>query len=193
MGYLQIIIGPMFSGKTSELIKIYNEKKNIGEKVFAINYDQDTRYGIDMIVSHDKQSISSCNINKLHEINCYTEYKNCFKEANWIFINEAQFFKDLKPWVIDILEETNKYVILCGLDSDFKRHRFGELLDLIPHANQVTKLYGVCQLCKSQSLYTRRITTEQEQEVIGNTNYIPVCRNCYKKDIDTSTYISLKN
>ena len=67
--------------------------------------------------------------------------------ADYIFINEAQFFTNLKNWVITIVERYNKNVILCGLDSDFKREKFGEILDLIPHAHKITKLNGTCTQC----------------------------------------------
>ena len=102
MGYLEIIIGPMFSGKTSELIKNYNEKLSENKKVLAINYDKDTRYGNHKIISHDKKFINSRNFNSLYNID-----NNLFHEVEWIYINEAQFFKDLKPW---ILHQINKQI-----------------------------------------------------------------------------------
>ena len=174
MGYLEIIIGPMFSGKTSELINNYNEKLSEFKKVIAINYDKDIRYGLNKIVSHDKMSINSHNYNKLTDIS-----DDLLNNYDWIYINEAQFFKDLKPWIIHQLNTTNKNYILCGLDSDFKREKFGSMLELIPHSNKITKLYGKCHNCPEKSLYTHRISHEEEQEVIGTNNYIPLCRKCY--------------
>jgi len=178
MSYLEIIIGPMFSGKTSELIKIYKEKKENNEKILAINYNMDTRYGDNKIVSHNIDSIPSININSLHDINSDLDRKSAFNNADWIFINEAQFFKDLKIFIILYLKNSNKKFVLCGLDSDFKRERFGELLDLVPHADKLTKLYGKCHYCNNKSLYTHRLTSEMHQEVIGTNNYIPICRSC---------------
>ena len=174
MGYLEIIIGPMFSGKTSELIMNYNEKISQNKKVIAINYDKDTRYGFDKIISHDKKFIKSLNFSTLYEID-----DNIFNGIEWIYINEAQFFKDLKPWILHQINTTNKNFVICGLDSDFKREKFGDMLDLIPHSDKITKLYGKCYNCEKASLYTHRITHEEEQEVIGTNNYIPLCRNCY--------------
>ena len=180
MGRLELIIGPMFSGKTSRLIEIYNEKRILKrETVFAINYDKDMRYGNDQIISHDHQRMPSSNVSQLSQINMDYNTSRLFEKATVIFINEAQFFRDLKPWILRYLETTDKTFILCGLDSDFKRERFGDLLDLVPHADKVTKLYGTCSVCSEKSLYTHRITHEQHQEVIGNSNYIPVCRACY--------------
>ena len=100
MSYLELIVGHMFSGKTSELIRLYKEKINNNKNVFAINYDKDIRYGNNKIISHDKNYINSINMNALFEINKNDELKEKFKAAEWIFINEAQFFKDLKPWII---------------------------------------------------------------------------------------------
>ena len=175
MGYLEIIIGPMFSGKTSELIKNYNDKLSKQQKVIAINYNKDTRYGDNQIISHDKKSISSFNFSTLSEI----DDNKLFYDVEWIYINEAQFFKDLKPWILHQINTTNKKFVICGLDSDFKREKFGDMLDLIPHSDKITKLYGKCSNCDKQSLYTHRITNEEQQEVIGTNNYIPLCRTCY--------------
>lgn len=201
MGYLKIIIGPMFSGKTSMLIDLYNEEMyklyKIKEKntLLAINYDKDTRYGVNKIVSHDGEEINCISINNLEDLFSYEMDNNLLVSAQYIFINEAQFFKNLKSWVLNQVENFNKNIILCGLDSDFKREKFGEILDLLPHADMVIKLYGKCsgKYCNNKSLYTYRITKEIEQEVIGTDNYIPVCRNCYQKfkEIDQMNSLSL--
>ena len=180
MGSLELIIGPMFSGKTSMLIDLYNEHKKKSmftqNKVFAINYDKDTRYGSNVIASHDRKSIGCTSSNNLYDLNDTQQ----FYSAEYVFINEAQFFTNLKSWVLDQVEKYNKNIILCGLDSDFKREKFGEIWDLIPHANKITKLSGTCSNCSNPSIYTHRISSETIQEVIGGLgNYIPVCRMCY--------------
>lgn len=180
---LELIIGPMFSGKTSLLI----EKKNLlcsvsenKDKILAINYAKDTRYGeSNKIISHDGLSIDCIAINEFTDIYENEIYSQALNSASYIFINEAQFFKNLKTWVLNEVEVSYKNVILCGLDSDFKREKFGEILDLVPHANKVTKLSGKCTKCHNPSIYTHRVTDETDQEVIGVDNYIPVCRACY--------------
>jgi len=192
MGFLKIIMGPMFSGKTSMLIDLYNKEKKTTQNnyncyhynsptntILAINYDKDIRYGENKIVSHDGQEISCISINNLNELYHSESDKQLLISAKYIFINEAQFFQNLKYWVLNQIENHNKNIILCGLDSDFKRDKFGELLDLIPHADSLIKLYGKCSKCNNKSLYTYRVTGETNQEVIGSDNYIPVCRNCY--------------
>lgn len=184
MGSLEIIIGPMFSGKTEMLISIYNAYSLISEPhnillsttfCMAFNYHKDTRYGENIIASHNKKSIPSINIEFLSQIFDHPD----FSKTTHIFINEAQFFSDLKDSIIRLVEHNNKHVIICGLDSDFKREKFGEIWDLIPHANKLSKLYGKCNNCSEKSLFTHRVTSEKEQEVISSESYVPLCRLCY--------------
>jgi len=184
MGSLEIIMGPMFSGKTEMLIKKYNTVLELDldtmfnhTNVVAYNYYKDTRYGNDKIVSHNGKSINSTNIKTLSQI-----FDDTNKLINYthIFINEAQFFSDLKECVIKLVEEYNKHVIICGLDCDYKRDKFGDMWDLIPYADSIVKLKGICNICSNPSLFTHRITREKEQEIIGNDNYEPLCRICYK-------------
>ena len=174
MGSLELIIGPMFSGKTELLIEKYNEKK-LHENIVAFNYYKDTRYGNDKIISHSGKFISSINIEFLSEI-INNENFNLYK---FIYINEAQFFTNLKFYIVQFVEKYNKNVVLCGLDSDYKREKFGEIWDLIPFADNIYKLNGNCHTCDKKSLFTFRITNEKDQEIIGNDNYIPLCRKCY--------------
>lgn len=174
MGTLEIIMGPMFSGKTEMLIKKYNSISNIENKV-AYNYYKDTRYSDDKIVSHSGKCITSINIQTLSEIFLDTQLIN----YDYIFINEAQFFPDLKEVIVKLVEEYKKNVIICGLDSDYKREKFGDMWDLIPYSDNIMKLKGLCNNCSNASLFTHRITNEVGQEVIGVQNYIPLCRTCY--------------
>jgi thymidine kinase len=186
VGYIELIIGPMFSGKTNKLITRYNQIKETILKqkhpelqlLLTINYNLDIRYGTNKIVSHDGNAIDCLAINKLSELQIEPNFTQ-LRQSKYIFINEAQFFGDLKEWVIEQVDKYNKHIILCGLDSDFKRERFGDLLDIIPHANSIVKLNGTCSKCNNPSIYTHRVTQEIEQEIIGTTNYIPVCRTCY--------------
>ena len=72
-----------------------------------------------------------------------------------------------------------KYVYVCGLDGDFRRKKFGQMLDLIPFCDEVDKLYSKCHICSGKAPFTKRITQEEGQVVIGSSNYVPLCRNCY--------------
>jgi thymidine kinase len=185
MSSLEIIMGPMFSGKTEMLIEIYNKEFNNiqtlseifqdNQEIIAFNYYKDTRYGDNIISSHNGKKIPSINIQTLSEI-----FQNDkFEKLTHIFINEAQFFPDLKITIIKLVEQHNKHVVICGLDSDYKREKFGQIWELIPYADKLTKLYGKCNNCDNKSLFTHRISCEKQQEVVGNNNYIPLCRSCY--------------
>jgi thymidine kinase len=172
-GYLEIIIGPMFSGKTSKLLEIYKQCKFCNIPVVVINYAEDNRYHETLLSTHDKIMIPCIQAMNLSTID--------YSASDVILINEAQFFQDLKPVVFGMLTK-NKKVYLSGLDGDFKREKFGSLLDLIPLCDKVTKLSSLCGICKdgTPGIFSLRLTNEEQQKLIGSDNYIPVCRKCYK-------------
>jgi thymidine kinase len=108
---------------------------------------------------------------------------NEIHSADTILINEGQFFKGLYDTVLEMVEKENKEVHICGLDGDFKRNIFGEILELIPYCDHVEKLTSLCASCKDgkPGLFSHRITSENEQIVVGADNYKPLCRKCYMK------------
>lgn len=185
-GSLQIIMGPMFSGKTTELINIYNEtcKKYGNHKCIALNYALDIRYGNNQIISHDSLSIPSNSILKLEDYFENNDNLVNISNASFIFINEAQFFDDLTYYVLNMKDIHNKHLILCGLDYDFERKKFGQLLDLNIHANKIIYLQGKCNTpnCNYLSKYTHRVTQNKEQILIGSQEYVPLCKDCYNKN-----------
>jgi len=172
-GYLEIILGPMFSGKTTQLIQHYKKNTYIGKPVCVINYSEDTRYHDSMLSTHDKIMIPCIFARRLSDVD--TDH------ATVIIINEGQFFEDLFEFVLKMVEDNRKSVYVCGLDGDFKRKRFGKILDLIPYCNKVTKLNSLCSICKdgTPGIFSHRITKETSQVVIGSDNYQPLCRQCY--------------
>jgi thymidine kinase len=105
------------------------------------------------------------------------------RSAEVILINEGQFFGDLYDCVLDMLKE-NKKVYIAGLDGDFQRKRFGQILDLIPMCDEVTKLVSLCSICKNGSpgIFSLRLSKEEQQTLIGSDNYVPVCRMCYESN-----------
>jgi thymidine kinase len=192
-GYLELIIGPMYSGKTSKLLEIYKQCKFCDISVCVINHSMDKRYHDSMLSSHDKIMIPCLNTDHLSnlwfnngEIDL-TEFADksghkLIRESEVILINEGQFFNDLHYVVNDMLKN-NKVVYVCGLDGDFERKKFGQILDLIPLCDKVNKLTSLCSTCKNGTLgiFSMRITNEREQTIIGSENYLPVCRLCYDK------------
>jgi thymidine kinase len=96
-----------------------------------------------------------------------------------ILINEGQFFPDIHDVVVMLVETYKKHVVVCGLDGDFKRIKFGKLCDLIPFCDTITKLQAVCD-CGQPSIFSHRTSTETAQVLIGSSNYKPLCRACYR-------------
>lgn len=191
-GYLEIILGPMYSGKTSRLVEIYNQCIFCDIPVVSINHEIDNRYDEELMTTHDQIKIPCIKTNSLKKIwkpNLFDKPSiNNFVGGNFlilkyskvVLINEAQFFGDLFE-VVNEMINLGKHVYVCGLDGDFERKKFGQILDLIPLCDKVTKLTSLCSICKTgvPGIFSMRLTNEKEQTVVGSNNYIPVCRSCY--------------
>jgi thymidine kinase len=173
-GSLEIILGPMFSGKTTRLIQLYQKYTQLNVNVIAVNYASDTRYHDNMLSTHDKQMIPCIQCMNLADI----LHNDSIVNSSVVLINEGQFFPDIYNITLELVEKHNKTVIICGLDGDFKRVKFGDLLDLLPFCDTVTKLHAKC-LCGKKAIFSHRITNEMAQIVIGSSNYTPLCRGCY--------------
>jgi len=171
-GYLEVILGPMFSGKTTALLNQYYLND---ENTVAINYSGDTRYHESKLSTHDLKMIHCINSNELLPLITNDE----ILQSKVLLINEGQFFPDLIQFVSNMVDLHKKTIYVCGLDADFQRNKFGGILDLIPICDKVTKLNGKCNDCDNHSIFSYRLSTEEEQVVIGSSNYIPLCRNCY--------------
>jgi len=175
-GHLEIFLGCMFSGKTSRLIEIYKQNKFCNIPACVINHSFDTRYGAEMMSSHDKVKIPCIQVYDLNELLENPE----ILDAEVILINEAQFFQNLTYFVLSLLEK-NKKIYIAGLDGDFRKNKFGEVLDLIPHADSVVKMTALCGFCRdgTRALFSLRLAHDVCQTLVGVDNYMPVCRKCY--------------
>jgi thymidine kinase len=193
-GYLEIILGPMFASKTTRLVEIYKQCVFCDISVAVINHSIDNRYDEELLSTHDHIKIPCIKTERLFDlwtdnidmesnIENVPRIRDKFKVASSsvILINEGQFFPDLEEFV-KILLSHDKKIYICGLDGDFERKKFGQILDLIPLCDKVTKLTSLCSLCKNGTpgIFSKRISSEKEQTVVGSDNYIPVCRNCYE-------------
>jgi len=190
-GYLELFVGPMFSGTTSKLLEIYKQYKFCNINVAVINHSADTRYHESMLSTHDRVMIPCIQTNHLIPLWNYSNLDGSFNDecemhmmlrsADVILINEGQFFDDLYDCVLQMLSEKKK-VYIAGLDGDFERKKFGSLLDLIPLCDKITKLTSLCSICKNGTpgIFSLRLTKEKQQMLIGSDNYIPVCRDCYE-------------
>ena len=176
-GYLKVILGCMFSGKTTELIKEYNRHKACDFRCCFVNHSVDDRYG------------SGTTTTKTHNQNSITNDKSCKKltDVLWecenydaFFINEGQFFDDLYESVNYLVNMQNKKVYVCGLDGDFQRREFGSILKILPLCDDVVKLKAICKSCKiKDGIFTFRLSDEKEQMLVGTDNYTSLCRYCY--------------
>lgn len=193
---LKIYLGPMYSGKTTELIRNYNRFRKYKQLIIdfdteieckkdkiVIELESNLYYYEDNLCNHNKQEIQClnlANINTLEQF--YIQNTDIINDVKIIHINEAQFFHDLKQVVINLIEKYKVNIYLYGLDGDFKRNKFGELIDLIPYCDSITKLKGVCNNCDNNALFSHRTCKGDQQMLINDSNedkYIPLCRDCY--------------
>jgi thymidine kinase len=177
---LTLIIGPMMSGKTSELIKMIRRYKIINKSLFIINHENDKRYDNNVICSHDKV--------KEYDVNMCSSLmpnltSNKLLNTDVIVIEEGQFFSDLYEFVLLCVEKLDKHLIVAGLDGDFRREQFGDICKLVPLADDIIKLKALCSICKdgTPGLFSKRIAASKDIVLVGGSDeYIPVCRKHYK-------------
>lgn len=180
---LKIYVGPMYSGKTTELIRNYNRFRKYNQLIIDYDTSNNNSYinnNTSILYNHNNQKI---NCYKTNNINHFIQNNlDIIQNVKYIHINEAQFFQNLKNIVITIIEKYNINVYLYGLDGDFKREKFGEIIDLIPYCDSIIKLNGVCNNCHNNSLFSHRICSGNQQTIFNDeqeNKYIPLCRQCY--------------
>lgn len=177
---LELIIGCMYSGKSSELIRRVKRLQTIEQSYIIYNSHFDQRYGTNGVYTHDKIHIQ-CQVSDNLLPQLLTEE---FKLANTIFIEEGQFFTDLYEFVKIAVEKYNKHVVVIALDGDSDRNNFGEIHKLIPFADDITKLKALCSVCKdgTPGIFSKKIITSTSTIDVGSDDkYIAVCRSCYLK------------
>jgi|TARA_B110000259_G_scaffold96296_2_gene111392 thymidine kinase len=182
MSELNIILGPMYSGKSTELLRIYNKYKE-KYRILVINHISDNRYGKNKIYTHNKDSINCLSLLNLSEFYNYIESTQ--SEFDIILIDEAQFFNDLYDFCKSFTDIPDKIIYIFGLSSDYKREKFGQVIDLIPFADDIKHLKGICKKCKynKEAPFTLRLNSKTEQVLVGCENeYISVCRDCWLKN-----------
>lgn len=170
-GWIEVISGCMFSGKTEELIRRLHRAKYAKLKVKIFKPKIDDRYSKSEIVSHSDQTLPSIVIEKSDEI------LPQIKDADIIGIDEAQFFDENITTVVLKLAEMGKRVIVAGLDMDYKGQPFGQMPTLLAIAEYVTKPKAICVVCGSPATMTQRISKSTEQVEVGATDkYEARCR-----------------
>ena len=192
-GRLEVIKGPMFSGKSTEILRRLTIEAEMGLRVLYINHTTDDR-SKDSFSTHNPLYKSSDCIDgkiKFSFTNSLEYIIECGKinEYDVIGIDEANFFGDnLFSPVIKMIEEYNKHVIVSGLPLDFERKMFGQISQLGDLADEVVTLKSCCKMCitqtpplRSDALFTHRISKENTSQIEtgGKDKYMPVCRKCY--------------
>lgn len=172
---LDIVLGPMFSGKSSYATSYVRRQKAIGKKVIVIKPNIDSRYSPgDVMVTHDREQ-TPCMV---WDVNRALSPTHDITNNDCIVIEEAQFFRGLHDFVIYVLKAYKRNILLVGLDGDARQKSFGEILNCIPLASNVTKLHAYCMLCKDGTIapFTRRNDDSGPQiDVGGSDKYLPVC------------------
>lgn len=175
-GWIEVICGPMFSGKTEELIRRLVRAKIAKQTVTIIKPSLDNRYSEDYIVSHNQRKIKSIAINDIKDIE-----KLC-KDSNVVGIDEAQFFDNELISICKNLAKEGKRVVIAGLEKDYKAVPFGPMPELLVDAEFVTKVNAICMQCGDPANFSQRITSEENQVVIGEIDkYEARCRKCFEQ------------
>jgi thymidine kinase len=180
IGYLKLIIGPMFAGKSTELLRIINMYKILNKKILIINHNINKRYDQpnSSIVTHDRNKIDNClAVTSLNEIS--DEFIGLH---DVIIIEELQFFEDAYINIVKMVDDFKKHVICAGLDGDFNRQPFGDVLRLIPHCDDIVKLKALCKKCGdgTPALFSKRIVNNDKTTLVGSNDcYEAVCRMHY--------------
>jgi thymidine kinase len=177
IGSLHIYIGSMFAGKSTKLIEWYNTGIQFDEHVVVLTHSMEDRYSKEELSTHNLEKIHCLKYNSIEKF--MKEQSFILDSCNTILIDEAQFFPDLMKCV-ELVEKFGKKIAIFGLDGDFQRQKFGNILDIIPFSDTVEKLHARCNECENNAIFSHRIIHQKEQIVIGSKDiYIPLCRKCY--------------
>ena len=173
-GWIEVICGPMFSGKTEELIRRLVRAQIAKQKVAIFKPISDNRYENNYIVSHNQRKIKSIQVKHTSIILTYRDKADVFG------IDEAQFFDNSILDVCQDLANHGKRVVVAGLEKDFLANSFGPMSKIMVDAEYITKVNAICMHCGDPANYSHRISKETKQVVLGEADkYEALCRRCY--------------
>lgn len=178
---LQLVIGPMFSGKSSYLLSSIRKYRELNWSTFVITSNLDNRYTKEAkIVNHNQDScVADVAVKDLFDVSGNKNYL----DAKVIIIEEGQFFDNLVEFVVEAVELYDKHVIVAGLDGDASRKPFGSLLDLIPYSDSIVKLKAYCKKCAdgTEAIFTsKKVHDSKTVDVGGADKYEALCRKHYR-------------
>lgn len=178
-GWIEVICGSMFSGKTEELIRRVRRAQIAKMNTIIFKPKIDDRFSPEHIVSHNQIKMNSQIVGTSDEILTKSQ------KAEVVAIDEAQFFDDDIVEICKILAKQKKRVIVAGLDTDYRGEPFGPMPHLMCEADYVDKLRAICVVCGNPATYTQRTSKDSQRVVIGETDiYEARCRNCYEPPED---------
>ncbi len=174
-GWLEVICGSMFSGKTEELIRRLKRARIAGQHVEVFKPSVDTRYDVDNVVSHDSNSFVATPITRSATL---LEVPD---DVTVIGLDEAQFFDPDVVRHAQDLAHRGKRVIIAGLDMDFRGKPFGPMSDLLAVAEYITKVHAICSHCGNLATHSYRLTPDTNTVVLGEKDlYEARCRKCFR-------------
>ena len=175
-GWIEVICGSMFSGKTEELIRRLKRVEFAQQKLLLFKPAIDNRYHEEQVISHIGSSLEAIPVNSSDEILKH------WKKERIVAIDEAQFFDAGLVAVCTDLAKHGVRVIIAGLDMDYLGKPFGPMPDLLCIAEYVTKVHAICVSCGNLAKYSHRTTKDEGQVLVGAVEkYEPLCRSCYNK------------
>lgn len=173
-GWIEVVCGAMFSGKTEELIRRLKRASFAHQKVVIFKPSIDTRYAEEEVVSHDKNALLAIPIKHSKEILDYVT------EETVIGVDEAQFIDAGLVQVCEELALSGKRVVVAGLDMDFMGNPFGPIPSLLAVAEYITKVHPICVHCGNLATHSYRLTAEKSKVLLGEKDsYEPRCRKCF--------------
>lgn len=175
-GWIEVVCGSMFSGKTEELIRRLNRALIAKQKVEIFKPAIDTRYHAENVVSHNENSIRSTPVQFANDILLLAA------NSDVVGIDEAQFFDEELVKVSIDLANAGKRVIVAGLDMDFSGNPFGPMPELMAVAEFITKVHAICAQCGGLASFSYRTSASTKKVVLGEKDqYEPRCRQCFTK------------
>ena len=173
-GWIEVICGSMFSGKTEELIRRLKRAQFAKQKIEIFKPAIDTRYDKKKVISHDLNEINST------PVNCSSKILELVDEVDVIGIDEAQFFDNELPFVCATLAKNGVRVIVAGLDMDYLGNPFGPIPNLMANAEFVSKVHAICVECGDLAIHSNRIVSSKDLVHLGEQEeYEALCRACF--------------
>ncbi|CAD6195689.1 unnamed protein product [Caenorhabditis auriculariae] len=190
-GHVTVILGPMFSGKTTELLRLHDRQVLARRGCILVKYAGDTRYDEHMIATHSSllgkgETVKAHRLSEIRDI--------LFRDAvQVVSIDEGQFFDDLAE-TVEELAQRNKVVCVAALSGTFERKPFPQVSLLLSYANEIKQVTAVCDDCGASAPFTFRSTMDKKVEVIGGSDtYKPLCRECYNSESNRRDAVELRH